>query len=415
MRHLPLACTFAVHSLTRIQNTILMKRVLLLLLFFTAFSGYAPPQAQVTITADFPRFASFTDSVFRTPPGSEIPRPTFGENQFWDYSNLVDILADTVLVEYRDASGDSNFPNARNSREFDLIFQGFLIDSDQYEAVDEQGWYGMGRVVRDTSYSITPITGGPNDTLRFVGGTLPFEGRLDFIKFPLNYGDEWTETTIEPVDFSLSVAAFGLNQVPGRRELSNTEERRVVGSGQLVIPTASGSPSAPIDVLLFAVVSTTIDSVFLGGAPAPAPLMAAFGLVQGGMTRDSFYIFYNPDYGGKILDFGEGPGRAFYHPAVAETISSLYQPNLAVTKAFPNPILAGQSLRIELENPMRGGLLRLVDMQGRVLAQQAFDALGEQSPQLRLPLNIPPGMYIYQLFDHTQQLYGAGKVQLATH
>lgn len=415
MRHLPLACTFAVHYLTRIQNTILMKRVLLLLLLFTAFSGYAPPQAQVTITADFPRFANFTDSVFRTSPESEIPRPTFGENQFWDYSYLVDMLVDTLLVEYRDASADSNYPNALNVRNADFLFQSFLVKSELYEGIDEQGWYELGIVVEDTSYSITPITGGLNDTLRFVGGALPYEGRQDFIKFPLNYGDEWTETTIVPTDFRLSVAGFGLNQVPGRRELSSTQERRVVGSGQLVIPTASGSPSAPIDALLFAVVSTTIDSVFLGGAPAPPPLMAAFGLQQGGMTRDSFYVFYTPDFGGKILDLGEGPGRAFYHPIAAQTISSLYQPNLAVTKAFPNPILAGQSLRIELENPMSGGLLRLVDMQGRVLLQQAFDALGGQSPELRLPIHIPPGVYIYQLFDHTQQLYGAGKVQLATH
>jgi hypothetical protein len=172
---------------------------------------------------------------------------------------------------YFDASGNANFPGALNYRESDLIFQVFPIRSFRYEGVDSEGYYEVGRTIGEVSYSITAIGGSPNDTLRFPGNNIVFEGRLNSVKFPLNYEDEWIESRIERTPFELTVQAFGLNKMPGERQRTLTHQRRVAGHGKLILPKPDGSPTAEMDVLMIRVVRHSIDSIFLV-ALLPRPL-----------------------------------------------------------------------------------------------------------------------------------------------
>src|SRR5690606_23933525 len=105
-----------------------------------------------------------------------------------------------------DATNDPNFPGALNYRERDLIFQGFLIESNEYELLNSDRYGILGRSITDVVYPITSITGGANDELRFVGGNYIYDGNEDNLLFPFDYGDSWTSLYEQTTPFELTVA-----------------------------------------------------------------------------------------------------------------------------------------------------------------------------------------------------------------
>ncbi|MGB0931369.1 MAG: T9SS type A sorting domain-containing protein [Chitinophagales bacterium] len=262
------------------------------------------PQPQLTITkANFPRQASFTRNAYN---GSSVgvPIPTTGVGQVWDYSSLVPENSSTN--EYFDATNSPIFPEALNVHDVGLAVQAFDIESERYEAVDETGWYEVGRTVEDVTYPISPITGGANDILRFPAAVEDFEGRIDIVQFPMSFGKQWTQTDTKPLHFEISVAGFGLNQVPGEIRSTIQNIRTVVGEGKLILPAmdGSGGPTLPMDVLLVKVESTKTNNYLLGGGPMPVPLLNAFGVAEGETTNEFIYQFFKPNGGAIALAIG---------------------------------------------------------------------------------------------------------------
>ncbi len=283
------------------------------------------PQPTVIITKDnFPRGGSFTDLGYFADTNN-MEAPSEGVNQVWDYSFLT---PDSLVTQvHTDASNDPVFPDALNYIDNTINFNEFPVNGIQYEAIDEDGWYQQGRITEEVSYSITAISGGADDILRFPDREVPYGGRLNKLDFPVMYGKDWTQSQIENTEFELSVAAFGLNGVPGVNVRTVTENRSVVGEGKLIMPSEDGSPGLPMDVLLLKAEQTVMDSIFLGGAPAPAALLAAFGLTQGATTTAApRYIFYTPDFASNVLNVNPASGTFFYRPQAA-------------TSATPNFIL----------------------------------------------------------------------------
>src|SRR5690606_38704120 len=127
---------------------------------------------------------------------------------------------------------------------------------------------------------------GTDDSIRFVGGVTPFDGRINTIQFPMTYQDQWTQSFDRVVDFELNIASYGMVDAPGFLRETTTENREVVGYGELTIPQPNGSPSLPMVVLLLKVNRITLDSFFVAGQPAPAPMLAAFGLIQGSVIEE---------------------------------------------------------------------------------------------------------------------------------
>ncbi|MFK7906488.1 MAG: hypothetical protein AB8B69_15260, partial [Chitinophagales bacterium] len=277
-----------------------------------------PSQPSVVINReDFPRGGSFTEIGYFVETDI-LDAPSEGIDQVWDYSFLT---PDSLVTQvYTDASNDPDFSNALNYISGAVSFNAFPIPSNKYEAIDEEGWYDKGRTTKDVSYSITAISGGTDDVLRFPDSVIPYGGRLNRLDFPVAYGKAWTQSQIENTEFELTVAAFGLNGVPGVNVRTVTESRSVVGEGKLIIPSEDGSPGLPIDALLLKIENTLIDSVFLGGAPAPAALLNAFGLTQGAVTvRAVRYIFYTPGFSSNVLNVNPSTGTFFYRPQATAT------------------------------------------------------------------------------------------------
>ena len=136
---------------------------------------------------------------------------------------------------------------------------------------------------------LASVTGGASDELTFVGNISQYDEPKR--EFPINYGDSWSSTSNTNYEFLLTVAAFGLNNVSGAAHEEEAINYSVSGWGTLRLPDVNGGPAIEHEALLLKSETTVTLTYFLGGAPAPAPLLAAFGLTQGATSTFKNYIF----------------------------------------------------------------------------------------------------------------------------
>jgi len=379
--------------LTALTKTHFTMRTLLTITFSLAV---LPLMAQVIIDqGNFPRPAGFVDAAVQAQV-SGVVAPSEGIGQTWDYSGLQ--TDEPFEVNWIDASGDTDYPTALNYRQANLSFQGFGMRGRLYEAVDEGGWYDQGRIILDTVHSITAISGGADDVLHFPGQVQEFEGRLDYVAFPASFGSSWESSRIEYTHFNLTVAGFGLNNVPGMQKRIISQDRNVVGEGTLILPDADGNPSGPLDAILIKVDNrVTVDSFFLGGALAPPTLLGAFGLTQGNVaTFEDFYVLYVPGFHSLAMSIDvDDDGDVIYvsyRPDVAGLATSIADaPAAESLRAFPNPVEAGGTLHFGLHGD-GNTLVELTDMTGRTVLSTSVTGSGTVG-SVDLPASVTSGIY----------------------
>ncbi|MBC6994183.1 T9SS type A sorting domain-containing protein [Neolewinella lacunae] len=382
-----------------------------LLVLLSGLLGAFQASAQITINrADFPRPADLQDTIVLSSLADASFDLAEGDGQVWDFSALQPM--ETRVRVYQSAAADTLLPNAFQKEDINLFFQAFPIPTTLYTGLDDEGWYDVGRVTTSVKYPIAQITGSPTDTLAFPGLVQEYPGRINTIQFPMAFGDEWEQTHLEQTPYELTVAAFGLNQTPGLNRRSFTEKREVVGSGEIRLPRGTDEPQLSTEVLLVRITTTAIDSFFLGGAPAPAPLLAAFGISQAQVSVGVRFVFYRPGAGAPVADIFENNRFITYRPRLAEPLVSVREHFLPSVRHYPNPIAAGTPLTIEAGQPIGSGRVEVVDMQGRRVFQQDFRAAGSQSLTLDLPANLPTGLYVYHLRNTAGQRIWAGRLQV---
>jgi hypothetical protein len=366
--------------------------------------------AQVTITqATFPRTAGFVDTVI-IPLTTGVAIPTEGANQTWDYSALTTDFVEEI--EYFDATSSTTFAGALNYHSDDLTFQGMVIPSLNYRKIDATGWYDIGRTNTDITYPLASITGNTVDSLRFVGGDYPYQGRINWLEFPVTYPNQWTGTFKEDVPLELTVGAFGLNKTPGSRLNTTTHVREVVGFGTLVVPKDDATTTAPMDVLLIKVVATRADSFFLAGLPAPGAITSAFQVTQGQSSTNTYYLFYKPGFGSPIMSLGlTSTGNVDYIAYRRGGAGAVSTNNVALTpvRAFPNPIASGGVMTLQAESTSDFEIIQFMDMNGRVIETKAIRANSDNEIQVQTPSNLPNGLYLYTIQKKDGSLIGNGK------
>lgn len=357
-----------------------------------------PLLAQITIDQNnFPLTADYVDNGVRA-SGSGVALPSEGASQSWDYSTLTTVS--TFQTVWTDASGDPNYPNALHSSDREYTFAGLLRTGSTYHAIDADGWYEEGRFLDDTVHSITLVTGGANDILAFPEQVQDFQGRINFLDFPVAYGNTWTQSHIEDTDFMLTVAAFSFNNTPGMQRRRYTETRTVVGEGTLVIPDENGNPSGALNALLLKVEDAfDLDSTFLGGQVAPEALVTAFGSSQGEITESNDrYLFYVPGFPQPVMSFeldasGTAVDRVFYRPSAASLSTGISDVREAgALSVYPNPAAAGDVLRVPLTADSEATTIELVDALGRLVFTRPL-VNNQGTASVELPLGMDAGLY----------------------
>lgn len=363
--------------------------------------------AQFTLD-DFPREASFTDTGVTST--SELDLPEHGDNVLWDFSSLSN--DGSFSVTYNAANNDADFPEAINYRQRNLSFQGLEIESTEYDVLNSDAYSTIGRKLVDVTYSITAMTGGANDELRFVGGAYSYGNGFDYVKFPMEYGDSWSMDYNEITDYELTVAAFGLNETPGQLVRYLTQSREVVGRGSFIIPDENGEPSLPIAGYLLRAVRSAVDSVFLGGDLAPQPLLDAFGLTQGAYAADSFYIAYANGLGTPLLGMNIAPGMTFnysYRPQAAELGSSVSEFARSSIQVYPNPVVPGQLLHIQAAIDETVATAQIYSITGQRVHDELLNRDLKMGTAFAVPQHLNAGMYFMHLINNRGETVGQTK------
>lgn len=386
----------------------MMKRHLLLSIILLATSMC---NAQFTLE-DFPREASFTDNYILSSTIFDLPME--GSGLTWDFSSAE--TEELISREYIDATDDAFFENAFSYRQRDLSFQGLLIESSEYEALDEEGFSAIGRTITEVTYPVDGITGGTNDIVTFVGGNYLYEGENQYLDLPASYEDSWEFTFEEVIDFELSVASFGLDAAPGQQVRYKTITREVVGEGFFIIRDDQGQPSDPISGLLIRVNESRKDSAFLGGAPAPDALMEAFGLIQGDTFTTEFFVAYAYGLGTPLLSMnvdGNDAVNLAYRPQAAmlgdpsNSVKEFTAPSII---AYPNPVAKGQSIQLQTKSNELVASVQLFNMMGEKVHESAFNSGAIASGlNVAIPGHLPSGVYFASLLNDSGQQIGRSK------
>ncbi len=388
-----------------------MKKTLTLFIgvFLIAGSSFA----QITIEkSNFEREASFSDE-YRLPTVTGTYDLYSGPDTSWDFSGVDQDNAEDKSLEHFDATSDPVFTDALNKYNGYSSFYGYLIPSTFYEAIDDNGWYLTGMTSRDTAYSISDITGGANDSLGFSAMEQIYDGRLNYIKFPMTYESFWNEERTEYMDLWLNFAAVGLNHAKGNRKRAVSQTREIIGYGKIRIPDDLNMPSDLFDVLLMDVQITYVDSFFLNGAPASETLLGGLGVSQGMKTTLHSYIYYTAGFASPVLSISlnennEAIGWTYRYRAPEFAAVSDMDANLV--QSSPNPVKAGAEITISSLNAGDLEGISILDIQGKSVYNYTTLPSSNSDFNLLIPGSLDAGIYFISITGKNNQVIGYQKI-----
>lgn len=273
-----------------------MKRIFTLLAISigTFYSG-----AQITLDENNTPHSSTYTSVEKW-IFSGITVPNEGANQIYDYSNLPSPHPlDIYTYDYFPATR-TGFTSFTRYDVGSSLAGSLTFDGEYYTVKNSNGIYDTGKHTFGTTLNLATVTGDANDSIVFLESNSIHAVPAPILTFPNTFGSTANSNHIYTTPFELTVNAYNLQQTPGLSEVHNSVSVETVGYGKLTVPMTGGK-SVPYDVLMVKSQKITIDSVFLGGSPAPAALMSAFGMTQGGTSNINYYIFYGEDLERPIL------------------------------------------------------------------------------------------------------------------
>lgn len=373
--------------------------------------------AQSITSANFTRPGNFVDSVSGALPSS-VSAATPGAGQTWDYSNLISVPALLLLEEYR-SSRDSTVGYPATIEWSDRMIQGFAATgpSAEFRNLNNTGYYAAAYHTNRLVEPLTAVTGNPTDELVVLQQRIVYPDTLFYLKFPVTAQSSWVSTRTRDIQFNITAAAANLNQTPGFFRQISVDTRIVIGSGQIIIPDENGNPMPPVDVFLIESILTDTDSIFLNGAPAPAALLANFGLSQGDVSLSRVYLFY-PSNGGEsaVASYNTDAQNSItsfeYRPRAARKALSvgLNENRLATTTLYPNPLLAGQRLTIEHDTPAEVAQVKIYSVQGAYLA--AYKAEAIHNDAVTFTPQLAAGLYLVNLVGAEGAVLSSTKLQV---
>lgn len=377
------------------------------LLLFSCFALLTFGQAPFTITAD--NFPVYGTQNYNGPNNYNNVNLTPAVNGSWNLSvyHGDDIAQNDYQVEtldfYTQAGIDVYITDFKNL----TPNLGYLIDSEfdfNPSGVFEKGFY-----VTPQAYSLSALTGNNADSLTFpLQGAILASGR-QVMKFPATYTTAWNSQSRRVVDFNLTVTAAGLNKTPCKHVYTTFRSDSILGWGNMRV-YANGAPSIPYNVLINRSIQYSVDSFFVGGAPAPLSLLNAFGIVQGQQTGKAYRHSAYREGHSTALAIVLYPNTNFGTPSAiyvdTDNLTTTATSNPAnqdfTTLVYPNPCPEGVlNLQISGNAPNLRSF-EIIDLQGRVLQSGSTDLQGN-SLQLTLDGSIANGAYFLHLVDDKKQ------------
>lgn len=323
-----------------------------------------------------------------------------GENVVWDLTS-----AEDSVKSYFEAYPASNpaFPDATFKTEIFYPFSGLRYFGDLLQNVTPDGITSYGVHIDRQAIPLALLTGSVTDSLIFNNQDVLYSTPAYKVKYPITMGDKWTDNYKFNTSFGLTILAYGLVATPGERRTDYTIDNEVIGWGTVIVKDKNGNPTNPMDVLMIKTTQTAKDSFYLAGAPAPAPLLAAFGLSQGQQAQKYEVSLRRPgEYNGLVdLEYADANFSEVSDIHVQElrlSTSSVKKSVESRVTVFPNP-LTSRSFSIKVEGNPQQFNYQLLNLTGQTVSEGRVNT----NSTVNLNNNLPAGSYFLKLLSNTGQ------------
>ena len=363
-----------------------MRQLFLCLTLFLTM----PAAAQITLTAaDYPAVFTGTDSIKVTVSASPFPALVTGGGNMWDMTINTDSVP--VLHNYHVPAAGFQYADSAVYSLFSFAFPGKTIRTQLMSGHAEEGW-----IVGDTTYSISPLTAYPYDSLFIPAQTDFYSVQRNILIYPATDASSWSSSFFVDLQFELSMAFPAYNHAPGYRRSYVQENCFVTGWGQMRINDANGNPGEYLDVLQVQVRRITTDSFFLNGVPMAPSVLPVFNVYQG--MADTVYE-HNYYRKGEITPLANvrfkdaiytQPVMARKHVQRLMRVGVADVPTTKEVKVYPQP-LTGKELMISI--PPGRYAYTLYDMKGINVASGVVSATNNTC-KFALPESIAAGQYL---------------------
>lgn len=380
-------------------------------------------QAPISLNySDFPvAVGTYTYNLI---PGANVPAPTSGANQSWNYAALTSTDNQTLtyweeIDPFYTAEGIDIYVSF-----FKELSPALALGFKTFSELDlnEEGFAEEGIYVEEQSYPLGALTGNNSDNLSFPLQGFILNAPRQVMQFPMTVGSAWESTSRRAYNFTLKVTAFGLNNTPGQLVSTFVRKDSVVGWGKLRVYTPNG-PSVPYDVLMGRTIQHSVDSFFLGGAPAPPALLNAFSVTQGQQSDVTHqYNFYRAENLNFLLRFNYESDNTFTTPEnvlvntdnLSADPSSTGDLQVATysTVLFPNPS-NGQRINLLIQGKtVAEASYTLTDVLGKTVQSGAAQPLSGNTLSFQVASELPAGTYILNVHDTAHQLIASEPISI---
>ncbi len=391
----------------------MMKKFLLSSCLAFAFYG-ANAQTPITLNENNVPF-SRRDVNVSVISAAQLTEPATGANQTWDYSN-VDTLGSDIYYYYNSTNGQFT-STAINEDVSEPITKDRYISLYNYLDKNNNGIIWPGFSADYQVYPIGDLTNNPNDSFYVLEQTQVYAQPQYTLRFPVTENSSWAANTRRVINFQITLSNFMMNKMPGSKVTNFNRKDTVTGWGRLRVPVEN-SKSVWYDVLMVRRVVKRIDSLYLNGAPAPAPLLAAFGLTQGDNADEYRTYFYRANDFFPLMFINHGEDASYSSAIFAMyntdnlTVTGLKETGSAVSAAlYPNP-LTGNNLQVSfLKDENAAWKINVLNMLGQAVQSQHVNAgAGNVNATVNVSNAVANGVYLVQLVDANGIVRGTSKV-----
>ncbi len=373
----------------------------LLLGLFASYSSFG--QSAITITAaDMP----VPDGPYNLDNVTGlVANPVGAANATWDYGSIWGNTPNTadfypeVIPFFTNAGVDV----------YRLMFKNMNpnFGYEMYQEFDFNagGVHDIAVDILEQNNTLQPFTGNINDSIFIPAQSYIINEPRRIVDFPFTANSAWSSSSRRVTEMVFNIPSYGLNYAPVQHAYTWVRQDTIVGWGKMRVYTADG-PSIYYDVLMDKISEHTVDSFYLNGTPAPALLLAAFGVAQGQITEEVYrynfyrkgsfnylasYFYDNDETFSNILN-------AFIHTDDIETAppSAVLEEATYATVLYPNPTL-GSEINIKfLGKSIDAGSYTITDAMGRLVQDGPLEI---QGTDLRVRMNgiLPIGSYFITL------------------
>lgn len=360
-----------------------------LLLAALMCSSASLAQAQITLdNSNYGAISAGDSLVWETAETAFIP--TEGANQTWNYTYVKG-----VEVFYTERTLQPNtgiFQNATVMREALYGLGSFMVEGWVYYEGSATGWAEIGNQYKGATF---PLTGGIG-SLTIPDQTNTYQPKLQHLQLPITYQSTWSTNSRLEFNANLTVTPMGLDNAPAQLVQYFTYNDEVVGWGTLKMPNQN------YDALLIKTTHMHVDSVFVGGMPAPDMLMAGLGLVQSDTTRITMYRFVAAGVkGGEIMVFSRSGNSSQWG---AQFRRDLITTNVAdepvaggESRVYPNPVAGNATLAFE-KTSAAAWTVSVYNTTGQLVQSYSVDQpVGQVRLELTTGTAMPSGSYRYDI------------------